>query len=411
MRNIFILPIILAMHLCSYAGTIHVQPGSKISTLHEALNQANPFDEIILHAGIYKEGNIIISKPVSIIGENNPVIDGEGMSEILSVKSNNVNISGITIQNTGYTSMEDRAAIKLYNVRNCVITNNIVLNSCFGIYLMNTRHCVVKNNSLNSIGVDPQKSGNGIHVWKSDSLTIKNNSITGHRDGLYFEFVTFTGVYENKSLNNLRYGIHFMFSNDDEYIGNTFSHNGSGVAVMFSKHVTMLKNIFEFSEGGASFGILLKEITDSHIEENKFLNNTVALFMEGCNRMLITRNLLQSNGWALKIQANCSDITVAKNNFFGNSFDIATNGSLQMNFFNNNYWDKYEGYDLNKNNIGDVPYNPVSLYSIIVDRMPYAMILYRSFMVHLLDRSEKIFPGINSENLKDNSPLMKPADL
>ena len=411
MRNIFILPIILAMHLCSYAGTIHVQPGSKISTLHEALNQANSFDEIILHAGIYKEGNIIISKPVSIIGENNPVIDGEGMSEILSVKSNNVNVSGITIQNTGYTSMEDRAAIKLYNVRNCVITNNIILNSCFGIYLMNTRHCVVKNNSLNSIGVDPQKSGNGIHVWKSDSLTIKNNSITGHRDGLYFEFVTFTGVYENKSLNNLRYGIHFMFSNDDEYIGNTFSHNGSGVAVMFSKHVTMLKNIFEFSEGGASFGILLKEITDSHIEENKFLNNTVALFMEGCNRMLITRNLLQSNGWALKIQANCSDITVTKNNFFGNSFDIATNGSLQMNFFNNNYWDKYEGYDLNKNNIGDVPYNPVSLYSIIVDRMPYAMILYRSFMVHLLDRSEKIFPGINSENLKDNSPLMKPADL
>jgi nitrous oxidase accessory protein len=27
-----------------------------------------------------------------------------------------------------------------------------------------------------------------------------------------------------------------------------------------------------------------------------------------------------------------------------------------------NYWDKYEGYDLDKNKIGDIPYHPLSLY-------------------------------------------------
>lgn len=411
MRNIALFTIFLIAQVCSFAVTIHIRQGSAIATLHEALQIAQPFDLLILHEGIYKEGNIEITKPLTLQGENNPVLDGCGNAEILSVKSDNVHIAGITFRNTGYSSMEDRAAIKLYAVRNCVIQNNHVLNSCFGIYLMNTSHCVIKNNILNSTGVDPQKSGNGIHVWKSDSLTVKNNSIQGHRDGLYFEFVTTTGVYENKSVFNLRYGIHFMFSNDDEYIRNTFSHNGSGVAVMFSKHVTMLQNIFEFSEGAASFGILLKEISDSHIEENKFLNNTNAIYLEGCNRMLVSRNLLQSNGWAIKIQASCSDITITQNNFYVNSFDIATNGSLQMNFFNGNYWDKYDGYDLNKNNTGDVPYNPVSLYSMIVERMPYAMILYRSFMVHLLDRSEKIFPSLNSDNLKDFHPLMKPVDL
>lgn len=408
----FIIYLYILMNVIPADGAIlYVKEGTEIATLQQALIKAKPYDEIILHGGTYHEGNLIITQPVTIKGENNPVIDGDGKSEIISIRSNNVNISGITIQNTGYSSMDDRAAIKLYGVRNCVIENNIIINTCFGIYLMNTTHSVVKNNSLRNTGTNPRESGNGIHAWKCDSLTIKNNEITGHRDGLYFEFVTITGVYENVSRNNLRYGIHFMFSNDDEYIGNTFSHNGSGVAVMFSKHVTMLKNIFEFSEGGAAFGILLKEISDSHIAENKFLNNTVALFLEGCNRMLVSNNLLESNGWAIKIQASCSDVTITKNNFYVNSFDIATNGSLQLNFFNGNYWDKYEGYDLDKNNTGDVPYNPVSLYSMIVERMPYSMILYRSFIVHLIDRSEKVFPGLSADNLKDLSPLMKPVAL
>jgi nitrous oxidase accessory protein len=37
------------------------------------------------------------------------------------------------------------------------------------------------------------------------------------------------------------------------------------------------------------------------------------------------------------------------------------------------------------------------------------MILFRSFITALLDKTEKILPSITPENLKDNAPLMKKA--
>jgi nitrous oxidase accessory protein len=111
----------------------------------------------------------------------------------------------------------------------------------------------------------------------------------------------------------------------------------------------------------------------------------------------------------MKIQASCMDIAVSKNNFVGNTFDIGTNGSLVLNTFNSNYWDKYEGYDLNHDKIGDIPYRPVSLYSMIVEQNPPAMMLFRSFITSLLDKTEKLIPSLTPENLKDNTPLMRKA--
>ena len=105
------------------------------------------------------------------------------------------------------------------------------------------------------------------------------------------------------------------------------------------------------------------------------------------------------------------DVNVSRNNFFGNTFDIGTNGTLVLNTFNNNYWDKYEGYDLNKDNLGDVPFRPVSMFSMIIENNPQTMILFRSIMVTLLDKTERIIPTLIPENLKDEHPFMKPIAL
>jgi len=98
-------------------------------------------------------------------------------------------------------------------------------------------------------------------------------------------------------------------------------------------------------------------------------------------------------------------------NFIANTFDVGTNGSLVLNFFNNNYWDKYEGYDLNKDTVGDIPYRPVSMFSMLVEKHPPAMMLFRSFITTLLDKTEKVLPSLTPENLKDDHPLMKPLSL
>ena len=113
------------------------------------------------------------------------------------------------------------------------------------------------------------------------------------------------------------------------------------------------------------------------------MKNTSGIYIEGASRMKMTHNLFSKNGWAMKIQASCMEITVEKNNFVGNTFDVSTNGTLVLNNFDRNYWDKYEGYDLNKDRIGDLPYRPVSMYSMIVEKNPPAMLLFRSFITTL----------------------------
>ncbi len=70
----------------------------------------------------------------------------------------------------------------------------------------------------------------------------------------------------------------------------------------------------------------------------------------------------------MRIQVSCMNVTVEKNNFLSNAFDISTDGSLVLNSFKRDFWDKYDGYDLNRDGIGDVPYGPVSLYSMIVEK-------------------------------------------
>ena len=307
--------------------------------------------------------------------------------------------------------MNDYASIKLVDASNITLENNNIIGAYFAIHISNTSYAIVRNNTITGFPRSEQLTGNAIHLWKSSHALIENNHVQGHRDGIYFEFVTFSTIRNNLSEKNIRYGLHFMFSNDDSYINNIFRNNGAGVAVMYSKKVLMRDNHFEQNWGTSAYGILLKDISDSHIEHNTFFKNTVGIHLEGSSRMDIEKNIFKENGWAIKVQASCDDNNFHHNNFTGNSFDIATNGSISLNNFYNNYWDKYEGYDINKDGIGDVVYHPVSMYSMIIEQNPYALMLFRSFTVQLLDKAEKAIPSLTPENLVDTKPLMKSLKL
>lgn len=395
----------------SFAKTIHVGKGKAFTSIKKALSVAQSGDTIIVNAGLYKEGNIIIDKALHFVGKDYPILDGENKHEILSIKSDNVSISGFRIQNSGRMAMSDPGGIKVYDAKNVVIEKNILTNNYFGIYLQYAANCIIKNNVIKDSQKEENQSGNGVHCWKSDSLQIIGNKIEGHRDGIYFEFVTHSVIWRNIAKNNLRYGLHFMFSHNNAYITNYFKHNGAGVAVMFTKKVVMINNTFEENWGDATYGVLFKELSDCYLSGNRFIKNTTGIYFDGSNRITAERNLFKGNGWGMRMQANCVDITISHNNFMGNTFDVTTNGSLTLNQFFENYWDKYEGYDLDKDKIGDVPYHPLSLYAVIVEKNPPAMLLYRSFMISLLDKSEKVLPSLTPENFVDNKPRMSPYNL
>jgi nitrous oxidase accessory protein len=377
-------------------------------SIKQAIAIAQPFDTIWVKPGTYTEGNLEINIPLTLIGIGLPILDGLLKDEIFSVKSADVTIRGFKLMNTGYSSIEDKAGVRVYGVRNVTIAENCLENTFFGIYLTNAVGCHIEKNYLEAGNREQYYIGNGIHLWKCDSITIRGNVAKFHRDGIYFEFVTNSKIENNYSEKNLRYGLHFMFSHQNHYENNTFRNNGAGVAVMYSHHVTMVHNRFEENWGGSAYGLLLKDIRDSEVKYNQFTRNTSGVYMEGCSRSHFNHNDFKENGYALRIMASCDDNTVEFNNFYGNTFDVATNGSLVLNKFNQNYWDKYEGYDLNRNGVGDVPFRPVSLYAMTLENVPSAVMLLRSFAVMLLDRIEKVVPALTPENLKDINPSMKP---
>ena len=409
-RLIIILPTILLSSVLS-ARTIVVGKDQPITSIRKAIELAKEKDTILVQAGIYKEGNIVINKNIILLGQNYPVLDGEKKFEIFTVSGVNITIKGFQLQNCGQSAMNDYASIKVIDAKNILIEDNRVINSFFGIHFGNSSFVTIRHNTVSGSPTSEQNTGNGIHLWKCNHALIDNNHITGHRDGIYFEFVTESNIQNNLSEKNIRYGLHFMFSNDDNYLNNTFSNNGAGVAVMYSHKVKMEGNKFEMNWGPASYGILLKDITDSYIHNNTFYKNSVGIHMEGSSRINAFQNVFKENGWAIKVQASCDDNNFYNNNFFGNSFDIATNGTMMLNKFYNNYWDKYEGYDRNKDGTGDVPYHPVSMYSMIVEQNPNSLILLRSFMVSLLDKAEKAIPSLTPENLTDDKPMIKPNKL
>lgn len=393
------------------ARNIRIGKNLEVQSIKEALQIAKCGDSLWISEGLYAEGNLVINQSITIIGEKNSILEGENKYEILTIGADDVSIIGLTFKNSGYSSMNDFASIKMVGANYFVIQNCEIINSYFGIHVSNGTYGTISNCKITGTPDQEQNTGNAIHLWKCDHMEVFNNFCSGHRDGIYFEFVTESHIHDNLSKKNIRYGLHFMFSHKNQYHKNQFLENGAGVAVMYSHHVDMSYNYFKDNWGPASFGILLKDITDSKIMFNHFIKNSAGVFMEGTSRCEIHSNLFSQNGWALRVQASCNDNTIQKNNFVGNTFDLSSNGSLVLNKFEFNYWDRCKSYDLNKDRVGDIPYNPVSLYSILVEQNPAFLVLLRSPLIEILDEMEKAIPVLTPIELQDQSPSLYPHPL
>lgn len=402
----FALTILMSFHSV-HGKDIIVCKDCENKSIKEAIDLSVNGDRIIIKKGYYAENNLVVGKQIEITGEDYPVIDLEYKNQGFLIQSDYVKISGLDIRNIEVNYMEDLSAVKIDNSDHCIIENNIIRDSFFAIILAKADHCLIKNNKISGQAKTETSSGNGIHLWKCSDITMEYNETSGHRDGFYLEFVNKGTMKENYSHNNLRYGLHFMFSDSNVYRENLFRENGAGVAVMYSRNIEMLNNKFEDNWGTASYGLLLKDITRSLIKGNTFFKNTTAIYMEGSDKINVENNEFNNNGWATKILGNCMENKFTGNNYLNNTFDISSNSSQNGNFYSGNYWDKYDGYDLDKNGTGDVPYRPVSLYSMIVEKVPESVILLRSFIVELIDVTEKAMPVIIPETLIDDNPEMK----
>ena len=169
----------------------------------------------------------------------------------------------------------------------------------------------------------------------------------------------------------------------------------------------MEDNDFLDNWGGSSYGLLLKDITDSEIRNNRFRKNTIGIYAEGAIRIIIAENDFTRNGWALNILGSCNDNVIQSNNFINNTFEVSTNSKRNYNDYTGNYWsENTSSYDLDRDGVSDVPYRPVKLFSFMMANMESTTILMRSLLVDLINHAEKIAPVITPHNLMDSKPLI-----
>lgn len=380
----------------------------QLNDLQKAIEKSQNGDSITVRPGVYTCVDLNITKRISLFGEEGTVLDGKKQSYVLRIMADSITVSGFEIVNSGRSYTKDYAAIYVHRSNGFVLSDNVIRNSFFAMLIEKSKNGIIKENRVLGTATREDQSGNGIHLWDCDNVLISNNEVTGMRDGIYLEFVDSSEVIDNYSHHNVRYGLHFMFSNHDEYKNNTFEKNGAGVAVMFSKWIIMVDNLFIHNWGSASYGLLLKEIYDGEVLRNKFDRNTIAVYVDGSSRVTYSDNIFRQNGWAIKVSGGCYSNHFKSNDFVGNSFGISYNSMLNDNTFNGNYWSDYSGYDLDKDGVGDVPYRPVKLFSYITNKTPEAIVLMRSLFVDIINFSEKVSPVFTPDALIDNAPSMNP---
>lgn len=383
-----------------------VSPQGPYRTIAAAVAAAPTGGLVSVRAGRYREPTILLERSITLVGDSGAVVDGEGTHALMIVRGDGVTIRGFEFTNTGMSYREDRAAVRIADASGCRVEDNRFTATFFAIYLARATDCDIVDNVIAGRPGREAATGNGVQLWASRDIRITRNRIRGHRDGIYLEFSRHVDARDNVSESNVRYGMHFMYTDSSTYAGNTFRDNGGGVAVMYSKVVTMERNLFASNHGATSYGLLLKEIHDAHLRDNTFRHNTVGLLADGADRLLALGNLFEDNGWAVRLLASTNEGRFEGNSFRRNSFDVAVNGEGTSTLFTGNWWESYHGWDLDRDGIGDVPFHPVRLFALLVEHARPALLLQRSLFVKLLDAAERAVPVLTPSAVADARPLM-----
>ena len=406
--DVQLIPAPVAAATVSRGDTVFVSPCGELRTIAAGLLATPIGGTVVVEPGLYREATLQVNRTVSLVGRVGAVLDGEGARTIMLVTADDVLVRGLRFRDVGSSFSEDRAAIRIAGARGCRIEDNTIENAFFGIYLAKVEDCRIARNEVHGVPGTEAATANGIHLWSSRNVEIADNRVSGHRDGIYFEFVHDSRITGNVAERNVRYGLHFMYSDGCRYEGNTFRHNAAGVAVMYTRNVEMIGNRFERNWGSAAYGLLLKEISDSRLERNLFDGNSTGVHADGADRLEAHGNRFIDNGWAVRLMSSTQEARFTANEFIGNTFDVATNGRSSTSSFRGNYWDSYDGYDLDRDGVGDIAHQPVRLFSVLVERNEPSLILLRGVFVGLLDAAERVLPVLTPDILADAEPSMRP---
>ena len=396
------------------------------------LNRAADGATIEVPPGLYR-GPLTIERAVRLHGGGRAHLSGDGHTHTVAIRAADVVLDGFEISGSGLDLGHDHAAVHVTGAR-AVIANNRIHDALHGIYVRQAERVRIEGNviagtrtieqavdplaargtpaegELCEVDLNQNRRGNGVHIWNSSGHVIAGNFIRDTRDGVYFSFVDRSEVRDN-DLAGVRYGLHYMYSDDNLFEGNLFRDNAAGAALMSSHGIVLRHNRFLASQGHRSYGLLLQTVEGSTLEENEISGNTVGVFFESGHGNRLIGNQIDRNHIGIHVSDSSDGNQFAANRFIGNLHTVeTTGGNLTSQWAINgrgNYWDGAVALDLDRNGIADVPHRELDLFGPLRRELPSIGLLSGSPAERLLRfvHTRLALPGLSG--VVDPAPLTK----
>lgn len=402
---------VLLWSAVSGAATFRLAPGADVQA---SVRSASEGDTLLFQAGRYA-GPVDVEKRLMLIGKPGAEFSGGGKGSVLTIRAPGTRVAGLRVSGSGERVLTADAGIKVIGARDVALECLEIADNLYGIYLDNSPDCRITGCGVTGRpgAVDEGSSGNGIHLWFSPGVLIRQNRVTGQLDGIYISFSSGVRVERNRLTRNIRYGLHYMNCQQNDILANTFDHNTAGCAIMFSNHLTVRLNHFIHNRGSRTYGLLLRSCSDGVMESNLFQDNTIAVFMDDSNRNHFHDNLLAENGWGLYVFSSSEGNEFSGNDFIQNDYPVALDMRRTDNRFDDgktgNYWSEAAPFDLDGDGTGDAEYGPVSAFAFLSKQYPDLALLARSPAVAALSAAERAFPALRPSEAVDRHPMLRPV--
>lgn len=384
--------------------------GSAETSLQTLIDQTPENGVLRLSDQVYK-GNLLITKPLTIIGVDNSVIEGDGSGNVITIKAPNVRLEHLKIRHSSISlnSQEEYAAIKVNSDHN-QLKHLEISDSYHGINLQYSNGNTVEDVTVYGLGgQEIAGQGNGIQLDYSNDNKILNNHIQETRDGIYFYYAENNHV-EGNDISLTRYGLHYMYSDHNRFYKNRFHRNTGGAAIMHSKDLLLSDNEFSFHQGTRSFGMMLQASDDNVIVKNRFLQNQRALYLDQAVRNRFEENQFHHNQVGVELWASSSDQVFTKNVFTDNVSPVITIGGQARNEWSengvgNDWGRSFPLLDVDQNGIGDSPVRYQSSLYQLLEKQELTYLFLNSPAIMMYEKMNQLLH--NQEVMfEDNDPIV-----
>jgi nitrous oxidase accessory protein len=385
-------------------------PTAEASPLQARIDAAAPGATVEIGPGTY-EGDLVLDRPVTLVGRGRPVLRGSGKGSVVRIRAPSVTIEGFDVDGRrGGDLGRDTSGVHVA-APNAVVRDVRISNTLFGVYVREAPGARVEGCVIRGIqGLDAGEKGSGIHVWNTEGFTLVGNDIAQARDGIYIQSSPH-GIILRNAVRDLRYAIHFMYSDDNTFEENLFEGSDAGGVLMYSRRLAFRRNRFLHNRGFASVGLLFKACDDSIAEDNLLADNARGIFLEGSYRNVLRRNVVAQSDTALVVYDSCGENRIEGNAFIANLTPLTLVGRRTDTVFDGNYWSENDAPDLDGDGVTDRPFLLGSLFDHLRGNVAAADLLAQSLAAAALAVAERAFPVLAPSEAVDRRPLARPPPL